>query len=376
MFRPAHQHRHSERLFVHEPLVKPSVLAQIKSLVGSIDNNRIFVKPRTLQIVENLAHAFVHTCHGSHVVLHITLVFPFSHFLKRTFLGIELIVAFTVGIQKTALFFRSHCTQKSMRPRVKQKFVAVDASHHLQVVAFVHVAVNVHFLHLGGITALIGIEIVVGQRELRMLIQTVMAFGRHPVAVHGLVVHHQEKRLAAFSLTVVQPFLAILRNEVGDIAHVLRRVVLRDEIRIAIVSLVIENHPMVETGRLGNQMPLSDNGRFIAVSLQHFRQSELRTVEPLVGILHESVFMAMLSCQHGSAARTGNGVAAIVVHKHGPFIANAVNVGSRSDFSDWIPVDAHCLAGMVVAHDKYNVRAFVTRLCRNRQQRQRTQSQG
>ena len=82
MSRPAHHHRHTKRLFVHETLVKPAMFAQVEALIGGIDYNRILVQPRTFEIVQYLAHTLVHTCYTSHVVLQVTLVFPFSHFLK------------------------------------------------------------------------------------------------------------------------------------------------------------------------------------------------------------------------------------------------------------------------------------------------------
>jgi hypothetical protein len=52
-------------------------------------------------------------------------------------------------------------------------------------------------------------------------------------------------------------------------------VILSNELRIAIVALVIENHPMIEAGRLRNKMPLTDDSSFVTVLLQYLGQSLL-----------------------------------------------------------------------------------------------------
>ena len=48
--RPAHQERHAQRLFIHEPLVVHSVLAQEKALVARVDHHRVFPEPVRIYI--------------------------------------------------------------------------------------------------------------------------------------------------------------------------------------------------------------------------------------------------------------------------------------------------------------------------------------
>ena len=278
MSRPAHHHRHTKRLFVHETLVEPAMFAQVEPLVGGIDHNRILVQSRAFEIVQYLAHTLVHTCYTSHVVLQVTLVFPFSHFLERTWSGVKLIIAITVSIKKTAAFFRRHCPHESMWPGVKEQAVAVDARNHLQVVTFIHVTIYIHLLHLCCVTSLISIVIIVGKRELGVFIQTIMPFGRHPIAVNGFVVHHQEERLVLVT-TVIHPFLTILSDEVSHISFMNSSVPLGNKLWVTVFALVIENHPMVKSRRLGNKMPFTDDGSLITVLLQQFGQRLLRTVK-------------------------------------------------------------------------------------------------
>ena len=79
---PAHNHRHAERFFVHETLIKPTMFSQIEALIGSIDYNRIFIQSGTFQIIKNLSHTFVYTRYNSHIILQVTLVFPLRDFFE------------------------------------------------------------------------------------------------------------------------------------------------------------------------------------------------------------------------------------------------------------------------------------------------------
>ena len=67
----------------------------------------------------------------------------------------------------------------------------------------------------------------------------------------------------------------------------------------------------------------------------------------------------MLTRKDGGTARTGNGVAAVVILENRSFVSDTVDIRSRSDLTDGMPVDTHCLTGMVITHDKDNVRAFI-----------------
>ena len=59
---PAHNHRHAERFFVHETLIKPTMFSQIEALIGSIDYNRIFIPVRYVSDnQESLPHFRLHS---------------------------------------------------------------------------------------------------------------------------------------------------------------------------------------------------------------------------------------------------------------------------------------------------------------------------
>ena len=245
-----------------------------------------------------------------------------------------------------------------MRPGVEQQAVAVHAGNHFQVVTLVHITIYIHLLHLCGIAPLVSIEIVIGKREGGVLIQMIMSLGRHPVAVHRFMVHHQEERLVLI-FPSVEPLFRVTGNQVRHISQVTGGIFLRNEMRIAIFSLVIKNHPMVEPGRAGNKVPFADDGGFVAICLQYLRQGLLRAVETFRPVLHETVLVTMLTRKDGGTARTGNGVAAVVILENRSFVSDTVDIRSRSDLADGMPVNAHCLTGMVVAHDENDVRALI-----------------
>ena len=66
----------------------------------------------------------------------------------------------------------------------------------------------------------------------------------------------------------------------------------------------------------------------------------------------------MLTSQYGCTTGTGNGIATVIILKYRPFMPNTVNMGSRSYFTYGMSIYTHCLSGMVITHDKNNVRTF------------------
>ena len=224
--------------------------------------------------------------------------------------------------------------------------------------ALIHVTIYIHLLHLCGITPLVSIEIVIGKREGGVLVQMIMSLGRHPVAVYRFMMHHQEEWLTLI-FPRVKPLFRVTGNQVRHISPMAGGIFLRNEMRITIFSLIVEDHPMIKPGRTGNKVPFADDGGFVAICLQYLWQGLLRAVETFRPVLHKTVLVAMFTCKDGGTARTGNGIAAIVILENRSFVSDAVYIRSRSDLTDGMPVDAHCLTGMVVAHDKNDVRAFI-----------------
>ena len=94
-----------------------------------------------------------------------------------------------------------------------------------------------------------------------------MAFGRPPVAVYGLVVHHHEERLAP--VAVFQPVHCFFGDNVRDVPVYAYRVVFGDKVGVVIFSLVIQDSPVVKSGRFRDEMPFADKGSLVSVCLEY-----------------------------------------------------------------------------------------------------------
>jgi len=182
--------------------------------------------------------------------------------------------------------------------------------------------------------------------------------------VYGFVVHHQKERLAG--VAVIEPVFGIFGNQVGYIPCMPGGILFGNELGVAVVALVVQYHPVVKAGGFGYEVPFADECGLVAIVAQYLGQGDLRAIEALVAVAHKSVFMAVLARKDGCAAGSRNGVTAVIVHKHGTFVPDAVYIGCGCYLSYGVPVDAHCLAGMVVAHYEEDVGLLPRLLLGNR----------
>ncbi len=70
-----------KRLFVHEPLVEQTVLAEKEALVARVDDHGVLAQAVGVQPVEQPPDVVVHALHAGQVVLHVALIFPVVQFL-------------------------------------------------------------------------------------------------------------------------------------------------------------------------------------------------------------------------------------------------------------------------------------------------------
>ena len=75
------QKRHPLTLLIHKAFVKPSVLAEEKSLVGGVNHDSIVQFTRHFEIVQHTTDALVHRKDSRKIIPHILLVFPADEFL-------------------------------------------------------------------------------------------------------------------------------------------------------------------------------------------------------------------------------------------------------------------------------------------------------
>jgi hypothetical protein len=76
---------------------------------------------------------------------------------------------------------------------------------------------------------------------------------------------------------------------------------------VIVRPLTWQDVPMIETGRITLEMPLSNHGCLIASRLQHFGKCGLRTIE-LITITAKTIYVRVLASQDRSPTWTTNGI--------------------------------------------------------------------
>src|SRR3546814_16001303 len=82
------QKRRAHRFVIDEALVEPAMLAEVKALVGGVDDDRAAIEAAFLQIVEHRADAFVDRRDRPQILLHVPLIFPQRDLALRALSGI------------------------------------------------------------------------------------------------------------------------------------------------------------------------------------------------------------------------------------------------------------------------------------------------
>ena len=154
-----------------------------------------------------------------------------------------------------------------MLPRIEAQRIATFGYVHFQVVPFVHITVDIHFLFLCCFTSFVVVEVVGGHGEVHIVIKMIMTFGRPPVAVHGFVVHHHKERLVP--VAVFQPVYGLFGDNVRHVSVYAYRIVLGDEVGVIVFSLIVQDSPIIKSGRLRHQMPFTDQSGLITVRLEY-----------------------------------------------------------------------------------------------------------
>ncbi len=193
--------------FVHEALVVPAVLTQVKALVAGVNDDGILGEPARFQVVQNAAYVAVHPIHAGQVVLHIALVAP-AQFVFRSTHVLPLSADFGEVGFVGGPFFRSHSVQSLNESGDRIEIITDEGGparsrvlrlifrHHLQVAAGEHIG-DAHIRIFGGGAA--GIIVAEGGGLGVAPVQQPRQVGGigHPVAVGGLVPVEHHKGLVA-----------------------------------------------------------------------------------------------------------------------------------------------------------------------------------
>ena len=128
----------------------------------------------------------------------------------------------------------------------------------------------------------------------------------------------------------------------------------RNVIGLVITSLPRVDHPLIESGRVGAQVPFSEYGSPVADFLQELGECHLLGVEP-VSVSLEAILVAVLPRKNASPAWSADRIGAEVSFEDGSFPGNPVNIRGLVDFRT---VSRDRLGGMIVREDEYDVGLF------------------
>ena len=178
------QQRHVQRLLVHPALVEPAVLAQIEALVGGVDHDRVVGQARLLEVIQHPAHAVIDRRDAGQVVVHVPLILPADQVLALEIGLLEGLDLGPVGGVPLGLLLRRQTGRR----------------RELDVL-IVHGLGDGHVLLMGRpAPAGIVVEQRRRLRDLLVVVERQVLRRRLPLAVRGLVVHHQKERLVPLSL--------------------------------------------------------------------------------------------------------------------------------------------------------------------------------
>src|SRR5262249_7351439 len=82
-----------------------------------------------------------------------------------------------------------------------------------------------------------------------------------PWAMRGLVLAHQEERLVG--ITLFEPVDGEVGDDVGDIALAFGLLAVVDHGRVVVLALAGKDVPVIEPGRIGDEVPFADHGGLV-----------------------------------------------------------------------------------------------------------------
>src|SRR5690606_41669496 len=111
---------------------------------------------------------------------------------------------------------------------------------------------------------------------------------------------------------LLQPVYPHFCNNISGVTLYPRSVFGINKIRIVIISLIIEDGPLVKTFRLPVEVPFAENGSLVSRLLKIFRKGRLGSIK-CFAVHPETVNMAVFPRQDYRSAGTANRVGAKII---------------------------------------------------------------
>ena len=198
-------------------------------------------------------------------------------------------------------------------------------------------------------TALVVVVKRVWEREVHIRKQIRILRRRGPFAMRRLGLRHQAEGLAR--IAVLQPLDGNVADQVADVSLQLVRLAVLDHHRVHIEPLPWQYVPVIETRRIGKQMPLADHRRLIPRLLEILREVRLLAIERIED--RHTVLVAVLAGKNRRAAGRANRVVHEAAREEHAVLRDAIDARRLIDAT---AVGAHGMRRVVVRHDEEDVR--------------------
>ena len=169
--------------------------------------------------------------------------------------------------------------------------------------------------------------------------------------MRSLVLAHKHEGLVGVTF-LLEPLEAEVGDDIGCVADALDFLSIPFHPWVVIGTLAVQNLITIESGWVGLEVPLSDQGGLVSNLAQKLREGDLRAVED-ASVGHLSVVEGVLA-PRGSPPGTGrrsNWSRSSALESHA-FLCDPVQVGGLDQFR---PVGADGMRGMVIREDEQNI---------------------
>ena len=223
------------------------MFAHVETLIRGIDNHCVVKKTVLAQILDDTTDVAIDRVNHTHIVVHITLILPFSECLTREFVFLKLLDNWVIVAIPLRTLRRCHTFVVATSPLFKScsGVNLVLLICHLIVIDEVHILYDTHLLLLCSQTTSIVIIESLWQRIGYIVIETKVTGIRVPHTVRRLVVHQQTERLVLIAF-VLHPVNRHIGNDVRHIARTAYLLTIAEEVRVIVVALSDKDIPVVE----------------------------------------------------------------------------------------------------------------------------------
>ena len=332
----AYHQRTPQRLFKNPALVEPAMLAQKKALVGRQHHERVFRQPLAVEKVEHPADVLIDRFHASEVVMQIAVVPPPHEVAPRRLRRfVRRIPRLVVRVPFRQLLGSHVRGGRQFGVEVGER--AVES--HVMVAH--RPAASLERIKQRGRFGVLAI-----------FVPAQMPKCRGPLAVRGLVLTHQEKRLRA--IATLQPVERQIGDDVRHIARGLDPLAIPNHRRVVVQPLSRQDLPVIKPGRIADEVPFPNQRCRVPRRLQQFGERHLATVERRVRVVVEPVPVGILAGKNRRPARPADRVRHQAPVKPHPFPSHPVDV-RRLQQLPLIAITTDRLTGEVIGKQEQNV---------------------